>query len=226
MYDGAAIPSPKLYAAAERPRHPALDFYRETFTCDRYFESPGVVRRALAAYYGLVSFVDDNIRQVVAALERTSLLDTTDIIYTSDHGDDLGSRGLWGKSTMYEEAVGVPPLLSGRGYPGRGRRDDLVSHIDLMPFIAEHFGLDDSETGQPEMIRRRSFGRADFAETTRDRPVLDEYHATGSRSATFMLRQGARKLIYHVGGPLQYFDLADDPEELVDHATDAPGESP
>ena len=113
LYDSAAMPMPKLYDTAARPSHPALDFYRETFTYDRYFESPDVVRRALAAYYGLVSFVDDNVRQIVGALENAGLLDTTDIVYTSDHGDNLGTRGLWGKSTMYEESVGVPLCCRG-----------------------------------------------------------------------------------------------------------------
>jgi hypothetical protein len=40
------------------------------------------------------------------------------VIYTSDHGDNLGARGLWGKATMYEESAGIPMLLAGEGMPG------------------------------------------------------------------------------------------------------------
>ena len=96
-----------------------------------------------------------------------------------------------------------------------------MSHVDLTPFIVEHFGIEDSSREQAEIIRRHSFARDDFAVVTKDRPVLAEYHATGSKSATFMLRQGSKKLIHHVDGPVQYFDLRQDPEELVDRSGDA-----
>ena len=61
------------------------------------------VRKAIAAYFGLVSFVDHNVGRLVKALEDNGLAGDTRIIYTSDHGDNLGTRGLWGKSNMYEE---------------------------------------------------------------------------------------------------------------------------
>ena len=112
-YADLPLDLPKLYATDQRPHHPAIDFYRDTFTYDRYFKGPDHVRRALAAYYGLVSFMDDNVRQILRALEEAGLASQTDVMYTSDHGDNMGSRGLWGKSMRYEESVGVPMLVSG-----------------------------------------------------------------------------------------------------------------
>lgn len=220
LYAGADIPLPKQYAQDERPSHPALEFFRETFTYDRYFEDPAHVRRAIAAYYGLTSFVDHNIGRVLAALEASGLGGATDVVYTSDHGDNLGTRGLWGKSTMYEEAIGVPLIVAGAGYPARPPQRSLVSHVDVFPFVLEHFGIDDAsaKVEQPALVRRRSFARDDFNAMTADRPVFAEYHATGSHSAFFMLRHGTYKLVYYVGAPAQLFDLAADPEELVDLA--------
>jgi choline-sulfatase len=219
-YAHADIALPKQYGHSERPVHPALDFFRETFTYDRYFEDPAHVRRAIAAYYGLTTFVDHNIGTVLHALENAGLADTTDVVYTSDHGDNLGARGLWGKSTMYEEAIGVPLIVAGAGYRRRGIQDAAVSHIDLYPFVLEHFGIDDtgSVPSQPPLYRSRSFARDDFAAVTAERPVFAEYHATGSHAAFFMLRHGRHKLVHYVDGPPQFFDLATDPEELVDLA--------
>ena len=104
---------PKLYAREARPRHPYLEDYRNSFCYDDYFESEADVKRALAGYFGLVSYLDENIGKVLHALEETGLAAGTRIMYTSDHGDNLGARGLWGKSTMYEEIVGVPLILAG-----------------------------------------------------------------------------------------------------------------
>lgn len=216
-YADLPLDLPKLYATSERPQHPAIDFYRNTFTYDDYFRDPAHVQRALAAYYGLVSFMDDNVRQILLALQEAGLSNQTDVLYTSDHGDNLGSRGLWGKSTMYEESVGVPLLVAGDGYVSHGRSDALVSHVDLAPFILEHFGLPDDMQDQAPQIRRRSL----FSPAAGDsRAVLSEYHATGSSSAAFMLRQGHEKLVHYVDGPPQFFDLQADPEELQDRGTD------
>lgn len=219
-YEDAPIPMPKLYAKADRPVHPALAFFAETFTYDRYFESDAHVRRALAAYYGLTSFVDHNVGVVLNALEEAGLAATTDVLYTSDHGDNLGARGLWGKSTMYEESIGVPLIVAGAGYPSRRRQRALVSHVDVHPFVLEHFGLDDAGAAapQPATWRCRSFARDDFAEATAGRPVLAEYHATGSHAGVFMLRQGEHKLVHYADAPAQVFDLRADPGELIDLA--------
>src|SRR6185503_2957373 len=53
------------------------------------------------------------------ALKDAGLADDTVVMYTSDHGDNLGARGLWGKSTMYEEIAGVPFIVAGPGMPVR-----------------------------------------------------------------------------------------------------------
>ncbi len=57
-----------------------------------------IVRRAIASYYALVSFLDYNIGQVVRAIDRAGLTSSTRVIYTSDHGDNLGARGAVGQS--------------------------------------------------------------------------------------------------------------------------------
>jgi choline-sulfatase len=94
LYPEDKVPLPALYEAAERgPDHPYIAAIRQCQVYDRSFDD-AKLRRALAAYFGLVSFVDDNVGKLVAALAATGLAETTRVLYSSDHGDNLGTRRL------------------------------------------------------------------------------------------------------------------------------------
>jgi choline-sulfatase len=210
------MPLPKQYGAAERPQHPYLRDYASSFVYDRYFD-PEKLKKAVAAYYGLVSFVDDNIGKVLRTLDAVGLTGETRVLYTSDHGDNLGARGLWGKSTMYEEVAGVPLIMSGPGI-ARGRKIRTpASHVDTYPFIMECVGEDRREMydGHPGV----SLSRLAAGEIP-DRIVLSEYHGMGSTTGAFMIRHREFKYVHYVAYPPQLFDLANDPEELHDLAAE------
>jgi choline-sulfatase len=123
------LPMPKLYADELRPRHPYLDDYANTVDYDTHFGSEDDVKRAIAGYAGLVSAMDENVGLVLRALEAAGLAGSTRVIYTSDHGDNLGARGLWGKSTLYEESAGVPLIMAGPDIAaGKRRRHAGLAH--------------------------------------------------------------------------------------------------
>ena len=63
------------------------------------------------------------------------------MIYTWDHGDNLGTRGLWGKSTMYEESAGVPLIMAGPEVPAGLVSHEPVSLVDCFPTILECAGV-------------------------------------------------------------------------------------
>jgi choline-sulfatase len=214
-YAGMNLPMPKQYRKDERPRHPAIDEYARVVDYDTHFADERDVRRALVGYAGLVSAMDENAGKVLRALEDAGLADDTAVIYTSDHGDNTGARGLWGKSTFYEESAGVPMIVAGPGLP-RGKVVDVpVSHVDCAPAILDAAGA----TPLGPLSGHSLFDIANGA--TPARPVLCEYHAIGSSSGGFMLRHGRYKYCHYVGRPPQLFDLDRDPEELVDLASDA-----
>lgn len=214
-YAGMNLPMPKQYRKDKRPRHPAIDEYARVVDYDTHFADERDVRRALAGYAGLVSAMDENAGKVLRALEDAGLSDDTAVIYTSDHGDNTGARGLWGKSTFYEESAGVPMIVAGPGLP-RGKVVDVpVSHVDCAPAILDAAGA----TPIGPLSGHSLFDIANGA--TPARPVLCEYHAIGSSSGGFMLRHGRYKYCHYVGWPPQLFDLDQDPEELVDRADDA-----
>ena len=175
------------------------------------------MRRAIAGYYGLCSFLDENIGKVLLALEDSGLSENTRVVYTSDHGDNLGTRGLWGKSTMFEETAGVPLIMAGPDIPINRVVDTPISHVDVYPFILDAVG--NRELGLREGYPGVSL--FDIAEGgTPNRNVLVEYHGMGSTTGAFMIRHGKFKYIHYIGYPAQLFDLENDPEELADLSSD------
>ena len=117
LYPVDTLPEPKLTAATGYRRHPWVQAYCDFMPSEEVFADADERRRAFAAYYGLCSWLDHNVGQILAALDDTGLAADTHVVYTSDHGDNLGARGVWGKSTLYEESVKVPMLLAGPGWP-------------------------------------------------------------------------------------------------------------
>lgn len=207
-YAGRPLPMPKLYAASERPKHPFLADYAEAFPYDRHFETAADVQRGLAGYLGLCTFIDDQVGLIVRAMKEAGLADTTRIAYTSDHGDNQGARGLWGKTTMYEESVGIPLVLCGPDIPAGRVIDRPRSLTDLSRFVLQATGGDPTGFGEADLLGEEEVD------------VISEYHATGSRSAAYMLRTGRWKYVHYALYEPQLFDLVRDPEELVDLASD------
>jgi len=215
-YPQDRIPLPKQYLPAERPSHPYLRDYDACMAYDLGFDGDHArVRRAIAGYLGLVSFMDENVGKVLRALDETGLGADTRVAYTSDHGDNVGARGLWGKSTMYEESAGVPLILAGPDVPVGKHCATPVSHVDLFPFFIEALGERvprDGHLGSSPLAIAAGAGP--------DRAVLSEYHAIGSTGGISMLRKGRWKYVHCVRYPPQLFDLETDPEEMVDLAGD------
>ena len=216
LYPEDKVPWPLMYGKTERPTHPYVKAIRKSMIYDEGFDE-AKVRKAIVAYFGMVSYVDHNVGRLMKALEDNGLAADTCIVYTSDHGDNLGTRGLWGKSTMYEESVGVPMIMAGPEVPSGVVCREPVSLVDSFPTILDCVGLkphpDDRDLpGAPLMDVVA--GRA------APRTVMSEYHAAGAVSAAFMIRLGAFKYVHYVGMPPQLFHLATDPRETRDHGQD------
>jgi choline-sulfatase len=220
-YIGQELPRPKLYDEAERPDHPYVRMYARRSDYDTHINGPADLQRALAGYFGLVSFLDEQIGTVLTALSEAGLADTTRVIYTSDHGDNLGARGLWGKATMYEESAGIPMLVAGNGVPAGAVCATPVTLCDVSTTILDAVG----GSGAARELDLPGSSLLDLAvQPTQNRTVLSEFHTYGP-DAFYMLREPRHKYVYYVGAPPQLFDLEADPEELTDLGLD-PGHAP
>ena len=184
------------------------------FTFDEPFDET-IIRRLHAAYYGICTFLDTQIGRVLTALENEGMKANTRIIYTSDHGEHLGSRGIYGKFTMYEEASAIPFIISGPDVPQGKVVDTPISLIDCYPTVLEAVGCPSNEDDQTRS--GESIWEIAQAENT-NRTVFAEYHAIGSQHAFYMLRDMCYKFLYYVNAPNQLFDLQQDPQELINLA--------
>ena len=148
----------------------------------------------------------------MTALEAAGLAETTTVVYSSDHGDNVGARGLWGKSQLYQESTAIPMVMAGPGI-APGICETPVSLLDVSVTIAQHFGTAIQAAPGTDSLAAIAARPADP-----ERVVLSEYHAVGAVSGAFMLRKGRWKLHHYVGFPPELFDLTEDPEEMYNLA--------
>jgi choline-sulfatase len=172
------------------------------------------VRRARRAYYGAISYVDDHVGELLATLRAFGLADETIVLFTADHGELLGERGLWYKMHLFEWAVRVPLIVHAQGRFAHRRVGVPVSLVDLLPTVVE-FGRPAARPGELELQGDgRSLVPLLEGRHGEERRVLAEYLAEGAHAPIFMIRQGAQKFIWSEPDPPLLFDLEQDPDEL------------
>ncbi|MBN1346342.1 MAG: sulfatase-like hydrolase/transferase [Phycisphaerae bacterium] len=107
----------------------------------RYGTDEQSIRKLIARYYGLVTQVDLSVGAILKTLDDLGLAEDTIVVYTSDHGDMMGSHHMVEKSVMYEEAVRVPWLMRIPRMKGGSKRvGQPVSHIDMVPTLLDLMG--------------------------------------------------------------------------------------
>lgn len=165
-------------------------------------------------YMGLVKLLDDEVGRIIETLKKEGLYDEALIIFTSDHGEMLGSHSLWQKMCMYEESVRVPLVFKmPEGYPVRSREIDTpVSLVDVFPTLME---LNALKTGG--MTDGRSLLPLIEGKAGRDGTIFIQYDGNGSLgSGQRCLVKGHSKLIVDTFKDeifLELYELKSDPEE-------------
>jgi choline-sulfatase len=168
------------------------------------------IRRARAAYFGMVSEVDEYLGRLVNELEKTRQLDNTLVVYTSDHGEMLGEHGLWLKNVLLEGAARVPLIMAGGGLPKGKVVDTPVSHVDMVATM-----LDVAGVPAPRELRGHSLvPLANGKPGTHPGFAFSESHSEGNCTGSFMIRRGDWKYLYFTGDEPLLFNLRDDPGEF------------
>lgn len=217
-YPLGRVPLPKAHDMAAENLHPWVRAQREFIAQDRFFRDDEERRLAFASYMALLSFVDAQIGFVLDTLEELGLEADTRVLYTSDHGDSPGVRGIWGKFNFYEESAKVPVILSGPDVETGKVCETPVSLIDVHPTVLDALGI--AKPGSEASPGGKSLFDIAAAPTEPERIVLSQYHAFASPTGGYMLRKGRYKYHYYVGHGPELFDLENDPEESVDLAVD------
>ncbi len=144
LYDPARIPAPPAPPSAcvafPYPKRAAggnPDIFIQRQPTDQQ------AREAIAAYYACLTFVDDNIGMIFAALDEAGLAGNTIVVFLGDHGFHLGDHGFWSKYSMLEQTRRAPLIVRVPGAPANGQAcREIVEFVDLVPTLGQLAGLD------------------------------------------------------------------------------------
>lgn len=172
---------------------------------------PDSLTRLRRSYYGLVTYIDRKVGELLAALEGNGLADNTIVIFTSDHGDMLGEKRMVQKRCFYEWSARIPLLIRFPDGRNAGQRvEQPASLMDLAPTLLEMAGT----SAAPDLpMDGQSLLPLLEADSSEERVVFSEFHTDKVKEPCFMAREGRYKYIHIYGHPGQLFDLQEDPDE-------------
>ncbi|MQG87995.1 MAG: hypothetical protein FI699_03885 [SAR202 cluster bacterium] len=179
-------------------------------------------RKVQAKYYGLVTLMDKAVGQILDAIEKAGISEETIVVFTSEHGDQMGDHNFFHKIVMYEQSVKVPCLIR---VPWLGSRDvtGRYSHIDTIPTLLDLMNIDIPKHLQGES----KAGRIKKGETLEDNDIFLDWNGR-SVDQRFPLSELERmreiphrcivtgdgwKLNLSVGDQSELYDLKNDPYE-------------
>lgn len=186
-------------------------------------ETPEQLKEGRELYWALTDWFDDQVGQLISALEDSEVADNTIVIYTSDHGENKGDHGLWWKNNMYEHSARVPLIVSWPArWAGGQRRTEACSHLDLAKTVMEIAGAEPDETmAGDSMLTWWNDGSQEWKDQ-----AVSEYYGHNICSGMTMIRQGDWKYIYHNAAGEGYpaerelFNVREDPGEWRNLADD------
>lgn len=213
MYEGVDIDLPKVRIPKEDQDPHSKRLLKVCDLWDQDF-SDEQIKRARRAYYGAVSYVDDCVGRLLDVLKRCRLDENTIVIFSGDHGDMLGERGLWYKMNYFESSVRVPLLVSHPDWFQPRRVKENVSTLDILPTMCDLVGTKpiaslpmDGMSLLPHLEGSKGHDEA-----------IAEYTGEGTISPLMMIKRGKWKYITCPADGSQLYDLEADPLELHDLA--------
>ena len=189
-------------------------------------QSEEQLREMTANYYGMISLIDHNVGRIVNCLKEKGMLDNTIIIYTSDHGDHMGERGLYLKGPMlYDSLLNVGMIVRGPGVEPGGSNNQPVTTLDVGATFCEYAGTSMPAEAQSQSLKACFEGGASphcavysewdvAASRCGVRLDLRTVH-TGDAKLTVELQSGAGELYDLTTDKNEMYNLWDDPQHAA-----------
>jgi len=214
LYTDEQIDQPRVppIPPGEMDPHSLSLYYH--YSLDKFDVTDDIYRRARRGYYAMISDIDQKFGKLLASLEDCGMTDDTVVIFTSDHGDMIGERGLWFKKNLFDPALRVPLMMHWPNKTEPVYEKTAVSLLDILPTLLEVAGVPESQIATP-LEGVSLFQRLSGA----DQPVYAEHLDGGTRAPRVMLRSGDLKLVHSLEYPTQLYHLGDDPDERDNLAT-------
>jgi arylsulfatase A-like enzyme len=193
------------------------------------------VQRTRAAYYGLISEVDAHVGRVLRYLRDTGQYDNTLIVFTSDHGEQLGDHYLLGKSGYFDESFRIPLIIRDPSPQADGSRSRIVDHftetIDVMPTILSWVGAEVPRACDGQSLLPFLYGDTPTTWRTEVHYECDFRTSFGSvyhnvfdlhvdRCSLAVIQDTRYKYVHFEALPPLFFDLAADPRQFHNRAAD------
>jgi arylsulfatase A-like enzyme len=174
-------------------------------------------RKGCLGYYGLCSALDENLGRLMRALDESGLGEDTILVFTSDHGDMLGSHGLESGDVPFEESARVPLLMRyPRALKGGVTNDLLVSNVDYLPTLLALCGIE-----SPEGVQGQDLSEAILTGAGRRPEAIYCQGKLTEEGEWRMLVRGYDKLVVNAKlEPTHLFNLAEDPYEMANQLED------
>lgn len=246
-YDPDAVPTPIRAESpeAEAAQHPLLAHQLEHVEQAKFFRDgtglgrdmdEAAVRRMRAAYYGLISEVDDHLGRIIAYLKESGQYERTLIVFTSDHGEQLGDHYLLGKQGYFDESFHIPMVIrdpSASADAARGQIvDAFTESVDIMPTILDWLGASvprscegaslrpflDGET--PDSWRDAAHYEYDFRPNFENAGTPPAFGLDIDQCSLSIIRDERYKYVHFDALPPLFFDLEADPNQFRNLADD------
>ncbi|MDW4548651.1 sulfatase-like hydrolase/transferase [Defluviimonas sp. D31] len=234
MYDPATIPLPERIGTIEEERavHPFIAPCHAKNPISGMVEgfpdmepSDDNIRKLRAIYLGLATEVDHHLGRIIDFLKATGQYDRTLIVVTADHGEMLGDRYIWAKSTYHDAAYHTPLIIRDPALPGSfgTSHDHPTESVDVAPTILDRFGLDVPQAmngrslmpflrGEaPAGWRRFTWSELDFGNPVEPTPAQTTLGLDPETTNLAVLRGKDHTLVHFNGGlpPLLFDHRAD-----------------
>jgi choline-sulfatase len=217
-YSGVDIDMPRVRMAPGQ-LDPHSQRLRHVCGLDAKSVTGAEVAAARRAYYGAVSYIDDQVGVLLAALADARFADDTIVLLLADHGDMLGERGLWFKMNFFEPACRIPLIVHAPRRFSARRVAHSASLVDICPTLCELAGGRSTEYATPldgSSLTPQLAGAAGRDE------VIGEYLAEGAIAPLVMIKRGRYKFVHSPADPDQLYDLSADADEVQNLALAAP----
>lgn len=213
LYDDVEIPLPTTPPLVGSDLDPHSVRLRHVIAADATEIGDEQIRTARRAYFANVSYVDRWIGELLSTLDRHGMRDDTVVVFTADHGDMLGERGLWYKMSFFEHSARVPLIVNAPDRLAPDRVTTPATLLDIAPTLIDLAGVGPAPQfdGTPllQFVANPEPGRT----------VVGEYLGEGAVAPIFMIRRDRWKFVWSSADPPQLYDVVDDPAELVNLAS-------